>query len=55
MKCQGECKADGTCKGEVKFVSVTGCGFKGSFSFFYCDTAIKTDKERGFTVEEEEF
>lgn len=55
MKCQGECRQDDTCTGEVKFVSVTGGGFKGSFNFFYCDTAIQIDKDRGFMVEEQEF
>lgn len=50
MKCDGECSKDGTCKGAVKPVKVSGNGFKGPFTFNYCNTAIKEDMRRGFTV-----
>ena len=49
MKCQGMCSLEGTCSGEVKAVSVK-FGAKDWGMFFYCDTAIETDREHGFTV-----
>jgi len=51
-ECQGECKREGRCIGNVKKVEVSGNGFKGPFAFFYCQEAIAEDKRRGFLVKE---
>lgn len=52
FKCEGECKNDGTCFGEVKHVEVSGHGFKKPFRFHYCQEAREEDERRGFLVEE---
>lgn len=49
--CQGECRKEGRCFGEVKSVLVSGNGFK-SFQFDYCQEAREEDERRGFLVEE---
>lgn len=49
MECKGECKEFGKCVGEVKKVYVVGWGY-----FNYCETAIETDRLRGFTIIEDE-
>ena len=49
MKCQGCCLHENTCSGDVRAVSVQ-YGAKDWGIFYYCDTAIETDRLRGFTV-----
>ena len=54
MECDGICSINGTCKGEVRSVEVTGEGMGWwedfLFEFYYCETAIKSDREDGFIV-----
>jgi len=52
MECQGECKKEGRCFGEIKRVLVSGNGFKEPFEFDYCEEAREEDTRRGFLVEE---
>ena len=49
MKCQGECSEQDKCVGEVKKVRVVE-GLKDWGKFYYCDYAIQTDRDNGFTV-----
>jgi hypothetical protein len=47
--CNGACKRDGDCRGEVRTVEV----LKNNESwgrFNYCETAIKTDERNGYEV-----
>ncbi len=51
-------KCDGTCDwlreghtGIVKRVKVTGGGLDGTYKFNYCESAIETDRNNGYTVE----
>jgi hypothetical protein len=49
-KCEGCChEYDEGHQGEVVEVEVSGHGWKPS-TFYYCQTAIKIDKENGFLV-----
>lgn len=50
MDCVGECKKQNECVGNVRTVAVLGNGFASPFEFQYCETAIETDRSRGFTV-----
>ncbi len=52
MKCEGTCRDEGLCVGEVKNVYVSGNGWITPWVFRYCETAIAVDKSNGFTVEE---
>lgn len=52
MECQGECKKQSECKGEVKEVIVYGSFCPTGLKFFYCQEAREEDKRRGFEVEE---
>lgn len=52
IKCQGECKKQGECTGDVKAVIVIGAFCPSGMQFNYCETARKEDERRGFTVEE---
>ena len=47
-ECEGGCEEH---VGTVNQVTVTGNGFKGGFTFNYCEEAIAEDRRRGFTVE----
>lgn len=51
MECQGQCKKDGECAGEVKEVLVYGAFCPKGLKFFYCQTARDEDTRRGFIVE----
>lgn len=53
LKCDGACSRDGECKGIVQRVRVSGIFFRigDSMDFNYCETAIATDRENGFTVD----
>lgn len=51
MECQGECKKQGECAGEVKTVIVTGAFCPTGMQFNYCQVAREEDERRGFTVE----
>lgn len=50
MECEGTCKHEDGCVGEVRDVLVSGNGFFTPFSFRYCETAIEADRNNGFTV-----
>lgn len=50
MNCEGECSREGLCFGEVRYVTVTGNGFKWPFYFSYCQEAREEDERRGFVV-----
>ncbi len=50
MDCNGECKKQNECAGTVRNVEVSGNGWISPFQFQYCETAIETDRSRGFTV-----
>ena len=48
-QCDGHCSVEGTCKGDVKRVVVSG-GHWAAQKFNYCAEAIRRDKASGFTV-----
>ncbi len=50
MECQGECKKNDECTGEVKEVIVYGTFCPTGLKFNYCQTAREEDERRGFTV-----
>jgi len=47
--CEGTCSLRGECKGEVKRYNVGNWGL-----FWYCETAVETDRSNGLAVLEEE-
>ena len=53
-ECEGVCSRDGECRGEVEKVTVLWNN--KPIDFWYCQTAIEEDRERGFevTIKEEE-
>ena len=51
MECQGQCKNNGTCTGDVVDVVVYGLICPTGMNFQYCETAIKTDEDNGYLVE----
>ena len=48
-KCEGVCFEEGKCHGELKYVRVTEKHMDWG-NFYYCDNAIKTDRDSGFSV-----
>ena len=48
MKCEGACSANDECIGDAVLVSVMWND--EPIEFWYCQTAIKEDRERGFEV-----
>lgn len=51
MECQGECKKNDECNGEIKEVIVYGAFCPTGLKFIYCQTAREENDLRGFTVE----
>lgn len=50
MECQGECKKQEECTGEIKSVIVFGQFCPNGLEFDYCQTAREEDERRGFEV-----
>jgi len=51
MECEGACKAFNKCKGDTKIVHIIDPKDNYDWGYFYyCDTAIETDRKNGFLV-----
>jgi hypothetical protein len=51
-QCQGECKAQGKCRGAARLVQITNQERTVNWGkFYYCQTAVLADREKGLIVE----